>query len=38
VPLTVVEQNLPRMRTGDRWSPGSRVTVGWLPEHTVLLR
>jgi spermidine/putrescine transport system ATP-binding protein len=38
VTLTVVEQNLPRMSAGDRWSPGSRVTVGWLPEHTVLLR
>ena len=38
VTLTVVEQNLPRMAAGDRWSPGSRVTIGWLPEHTVLLR
>ena len=35
--LTVLEQNLPRMSTGDRWTPGSRVQIGWLPEHTVLL-
>ena len=32
--LTVLEQNLPRMSTGDRWTPGSRVQLGWLPEHT----
>jgi spermidine/putrescine transport system ATP-binding protein len=38
VMLTVLEQNLPRMSTGDRWSPGSRVQLGWLPEHTVLLK
>jgi spermidine/putrescine transport system ATP-binding protein len=37
VTVTVLEQNLPRMSTGDRWSPGSRVLIGWLPEHTVLL-
>jgi spermidine/putrescine transport system ATP-binding protein len=38
VTLTVLEQNLPRMSTGDRWTPGSKVQIGWLPEHTVLLR
>src|SRR4051794_31716843 len=38
VMLTVLEQNLPRMSTGDRWTPGSRVQLGWLPEHTVLLK
>jgi spermidine/putrescine transport system ATP-binding protein len=38
VTLTVLEQNLPRMSAGDRWTTGSRVQVGWLPEHTVLLR
>jgi spermidine/putrescine transport system ATP-binding protein len=38
VTLTVLEQNLPRMNAGDRWTPGSRVRLGWLPEHTVLLR
>ena len=36
--LTVLEQNLPRMRTEDRWIPGDRVEIGWLPEHTVVLR
>jgi spermidine/putrescine transport system ATP-binding protein len=36
--LTVLEQNLPRMRAEDRWHAGDRVEVGWLPEHTVVLR
>ncbi|GAB6984978.1 ABC transporter ATP-binding protein [Nocardioides pyridinolyticus] len=36
--LTVLEQNLPRMRAEDRWQPGDLVEVGWLPEHTVVLR
>ncbi len=36
--LTVLEQNLPRMRTEDRWQAGDRVEMGWLPEHTVVLR
>jgi spermidine/putrescine transport system ATP-binding protein len=35
--LTVLEQNLPRMRADNRWEPGDRVEVGWLPEHTVVL-
>jgi spermidine/putrescine transport system ATP-binding protein len=38
VTLTVLEQNLPRMSAADRWTPGSRVQIGWLPEHAVLLR
>ncbi len=38
VTLTVLEQNLPRMSPEDRWTPGSRVEIGWLPEHTVVLR
>ncbi|CCH77949.1 Spermidine/putrescine import ATP-binding protein potA [Nostocoides japonicum T1-X7] len=38
VTLTVLEQNLPRMSPEDRWTPGSRVELGWLPEHAVLLR
>ncbi len=38
VTLTVLEQNLPRMRADDRWSPGDRVQLGWLPEHAVVLR
>jgi spermidine/putrescine transport system ATP-binding protein len=36
--LTVLEQNLPRMRAEDRWNAGDRVEIGWLPEHTVVLR
>jgi spermidine/putrescine transport system ATP-binding protein len=36
--LTVLEQNLPRMRADDRWNAGDRVQVGWLPEHAVVLR
>jgi spermidine/putrescine transport system ATP-binding protein len=35
--LTVLEQNLPRMRVEDRWSPGDKVQLGWLPQHTVVL-
>jgi spermidine/putrescine transport system ATP-binding protein len=35
--LTVLEQNLPRMRAEDRWIPGDQVELGWLPEHTVVL-
>ena len=38
VTLTVLEQNLPRMRAEDRWHAGDRVEIGWLPEHTVVLR
>jgi spermidine/putrescine transport system ATP-binding protein len=37
VTLTVLEQNLPRMTADDRWNPGDRVQVGWLPEHAVVL-
>jgi spermidine/putrescine transport system ATP-binding protein len=36
--LTVLEQNLPRMRAEDRWNPGDQVELGWLPEHTVVLQ
>jgi spermidine/putrescine transport system ATP-binding protein len=35
--LTVLEQNLPRMRAEERWTPGDRIEMGWLPEHTVVL-
>jgi spermidine/putrescine transport system ATP-binding protein len=38
VSLTVLEQNLPRMSVDERWTPGSRVQLGWLPEHTVVLK
>jgi spermidine/putrescine transport system ATP-binding protein len=37
ITLTVLEQNLPRMRADDRWNPGDRVQIGWLPEHAVVL-
>jgi spermidine/putrescine transport system ATP-binding protein len=36
--LAVLEQNLPRMRAEDRWAAGDRVEIGWLPEHSVVLR
>ena len=36
VTLTVLEQNLPRMRADNRWEPGDRVQVGWHPEHAVV--
>ena len=38
VTLTVLEQNLPRMSPEERWTPGSRVQIGWLPEHAVVLQ
>ena len=38
VTLTVLEQNLPRMRADNRWEPGDRVQVGWHPEHAVVLK
>jgi spermidine/putrescine transport system ATP-binding protein len=38
ITLTVLEQNLPRMRADDRWNSGDRVQIGWLPEHAVVLR
>jgi spermidine/putrescine transport system ATP-binding protein len=38
VNITVLEQNLPRMRADNRWEPGDRVQIGWLPEHAVVLK
>ncbi len=38
VQLTVLEQNLPRMRREDRWDDGDPVELGWHPEHAVVLR
>ncbi len=38
VQVTVLEQNLPRMRHEDRWDDGDRVEIGWCPEHAVVLR
>ncbi len=37
VTITVLEQNLPRMRHDDRWAHGDRVDIGWSPEHVVTL-
>ena len=37
VELAVLEQNLQRARTEDRWSDGERVRIGWLPEHWLVL-
>jgi len=37
VTLTVLEQNLPRMRADNGWDAGDRVQIGWLPEHAVVL-
>ena len=38
VELAVLEQNLQRARTEDRWVDGERVRIGWLPEHCLVLR
>jgi spermidine/putrescine transport system ATP-binding protein len=38
ITVTVLEQNLPRMRADNRWDPGDPVEVGWVPEHAVVLR
>jgi spermidine/putrescine transport system ATP-binding protein len=38
VELAVLEQNLQRARTEDRWHDGERVRIGWLPEHCLVLR
>jgi spermidine/putrescine transport system ATP-binding protein len=37
VELAVLEQNLQRARTEDRWKDGERVRIGWLPEHCLVL-
>jgi spermidine/putrescine transport system ATP-binding protein len=37
VTITVLEQNIPRMRHEDRWDDGDRVELGWSPEHVVVL-
>jgi spermidine/putrescine transport system ATP-binding protein len=37
VELAVLEQNLQRARTEDRWVDGERVRIGWLPEHCLVL-
>ena len=37
VEVAVLEQNLQRARTEDRWVDGERVRIGWLPEHSLVL-
>jgi spermidine/putrescine transport system ATP-binding protein len=38
VELSVLEQNLQRSRTEDRWTDGERVRIGWHPEHCLVVR
>jgi len=36
--IVALEQNIERARSDDRWEIGHEVTVGWLPEHSLVLR
>jgi spermidine/putrescine transport system ATP-binding protein len=36
--IVALEQNTYRARSDDRWEPGTKVKVGWHPEHALLLR
>jgi spermidine/putrescine transport system ATP-binding protein len=36
--IVALEQNTERARSDDRWEIGHTVTVGWLPEHSLVLR
>jgi len=36
--LVALEQATYRSRADDRWEPGMRVTIGWHPEHCLVLR
>jgi spermidine/putrescine transport system ATP-binding protein len=36
--VVALEQNTQRARADDRWEIGDRVTVSWLPEHSLVLR
>jgi spermidine/putrescine transport system ATP-binding protein len=38
VRLVALEQNSARARADDRWEIGDRVTLGWHPEHSLVLR
>ena len=38
VRLVALEQNTARARSDDRWEIGERVTLGWHPEHALVLR
>ena len=36
--LVALEQATYRARADDRWEPGSKITLGWHPEHCLVLR
>ncbi len=36
--IVALEQNTARSRSDNRWEPGDAVTVGWKPEHALVLR
>ena len=36
--LVALEQATYRAQADDRWEPGSKVTLGWHPEHCLILR
>jgi spermidine/putrescine transport system ATP-binding protein len=36
--IVALEKNTERARSDDRWEIGHEVTVGWLPEHSLVLR
>ena len=38
VRIVALEQNTQRARADDRWEIGDRVTIAWLPEHSLVLR
>jgi spermidine/putrescine transport system ATP-binding protein len=38
VRVVALEQNTARSRAEDRWEIGERVTLGWHPEHCLVLR
>jgi spermidine/putrescine transport system ATP-binding protein len=38
VRVVALEQNTARSRTEDRWEIGEHVTLGWHPEHCLVLR
>ena len=36
--LVALEQATYRARADDRWEPGTKITLGWHPEHCLVLR
>ena len=36
--LVALEQNTYRASSDDRWEPGTKVKVGWHPDHCLVLR